>query len=149
MILNSEDNRDPYAPLLSLLQAAMDASPSVTTGTPLLLAEHHEALRAAFKEIFPHNPEQASSYFNICENGLGISREREDPERWRFKRSFSACVPNRRFFVTKTGYVGLSPSCIEPGDSVCILFGGTTPYVIRPASTVDEYLFLRNHMCTE
>ncbi|TGO52093.1 hypothetical protein BOTNAR_0335g00040 [Botryotinia narcissicola] len=142
MIIDSEDNRDVLVPLLPLLQAAMDASPSITTGTPSSLAERYEPLRAVFEEMFPHNPEQASSYFNICKIVLGISREQGDPQRWRFKRSFSACVPNRRFFMTKTGYIGLGPSCMEPGDSVCILFGGTTSYVIRPTSTVDEYLFL-------
>ncbi|KAF5639008.1 Het6 heterokaryon incompatibility [Fusarium sp. NRRL 25303] len=51
----------------------------------------------------------------------------------------------KRFFITETGYIGTGPCCLEPGDSVCILFGGDTPYIIRPSSScIDEYLFLGN-----
>jgi hypothetical protein len=31
---------------------------------------------------------------------------------------------------------------MKPGDVVCVLFGGGTPYVLRPTATADEYLFL-------
>ncbi|KAH6711009.1 heterokaryon incompatibility protein-domain-containing protein [Leptodontidium sp. MPI-SDFR-AT-0119] len=38
---------------------------------------------------------------------------------------------HRRFFVTKKGYMGLGPQGILPWDTVCVLFGGDTPYVLR------------------
>ncbi|KAG4293606.1 hypothetical protein FPRO06_00191 [Fusarium proliferatum] len=47
-----------------------------------------------------------------------------------------------RIFVTETGYVGFGPRCMRPGDVVCVLFGGRTPYVMRPTAAPDEYLFL-------
>ena len=37
----------------------------------------------------------------------------------------------RRFFITKRGYIGLAPFSSRPGDKICILLGGKTPYVIR------------------
>ncbi|PVH96255.1 hypothetical protein DM02DRAFT_617342 [Periconia macrospinosa] len=39
---------------------------------------------------------------------------------------------NRRFFVTEKGYFGLGPPDIQEADSVCILLGGSTPYILRP-----------------
>ncbi|KAJ3534133.1 hypothetical protein NM208_g1039 [Fusarium decemcellulare] len=48
----------------------------------------------------------------------------------------------RKFFITQTGYMGIGPPCMEPKDIICALFGGSTPYVIRPASTEGEYLFV-------
>ncbi|PVH72982.1 HET-domain-containing protein [Cadophora sp. DSE1049] len=38
----------------------------------------------------------------------------------------------RSFFRTEKGYYGLGPSEIEQGDVIVVLFGGTTPYVLRP-----------------
>ena len=37
----------------------------------------------------------------------------------------------RRFFITKKGYLGLGPGPMEVGDSVCVLFGGKTPFILR------------------
>ncbi|SCV33496.1 related to HET-6OR heterokaryon incompatibility protein (het-6OR allele) [Fusarium fujikuroi] len=47
-----------------------------------------------------------------------------------------------KMFVTETGYVGFGPRSMRPGDVVCVLFGGRTPYVMRPTAAPDEYLFL-------
>ncbi|KAG4439296.1 hypothetical protein IFR05_005229 [Cadophora sp. M221] len=38
---------------------------------------------------------------------------------------------HRRYFVTEKGYMGLGPQGMLPGDIVCVLFGGDTPYVLR------------------
>ncbi|OCK78033.1 hypothetical protein K432DRAFT_281275, partial [Lepidopterella palustris CBS 459.81] len=40
-------------------------------------------------------------------------------------------IDSRRFFFTPDGYFGLGPSTIEPGDLVCILYGGDIPYILR------------------
>lgn len=42
----------------------------------------------------------------------------------RFLRS---CRP----FISQTGYVGLAPPHAEPGDQICVLYGGISPYIIR------------------
>ncbi|KAF5720992.1 het-6OR heterokaryon incompatibility (het-6OR allele) [Fusarium mundagurra] len=56
-----------------------------------------------------------------------------------------AHIHGKRFFITEKGYIGTGPCCLEPGDSVCILFGGDTPYIVRTSSpSSDEYLFLGN-----
>lgn len=45
--------------------------------------------------------------------------------------SFAAC--GRRFFTTKSGYMGLGPASIAPGDSVFIVAGSRVPFVLRPS----------------
>ena len=38
---------------------------------------------------------------------------------------------SRSFFVTDTGHMGLGPESTKPGDSVWILAGGATPFILR------------------
>jgi hypothetical protein len=46
---------------------------------------------------------------------------------------------NRRFFISKQGYLGLGPWSVGVGDQICILFGGKVPYAVRGniSSSVD------------
>ncbi|OAK99899.1 HET-domain-containing protein [Phaeosphaeriaceae sp. SRC1lsM3a] len=46
----------------------------------------------------------------------------------------------RRMFVMKNKSYGLGPQCMRAGDIVVVLYGGNTPYVLRPIG--DKYLFL-------
>jgi hypothetical protein len=41
-------------------------------------------------------------------------------------------VAQRRFFVTSKGMLGLGPEKSREGDVVAVLFGGSTPYLLRP-----------------
>ncbi len=45
-----------------------------------------------------------------------------------------ACA-HRALFVTKAGYIGLAPWNAKVGDSVCVLAGGKTPYLLRAEGT--------------
>lgn len=55
---------------------------------------------------------------------------------WGSPAQFSVAIAQaftyRRFFRSTKGYVGLVPYWAEEGDLICILFGGQTPYVLRP-----------------
>jgi hypothetical protein len=46
----------------------------------------------------------------------------------------------RRMFWTSDGSLGLGPQCMRVKDIVVVLYGGNTPYVLRPRG--DEFLFL-------
>lgn len=37
----------------------------------------------------------------------------------------------RRYFRTKGGLMGLAPAAAQPNDTLCVLFGGQVPYVLR------------------
>ena len=38
----------------------------------------------------------------------------------------------RKVFSTSDGYVGVGDVTLEPGDLVCVLFGGKIPFILRP-----------------
>jgi hypothetical protein len=38
------------------------------------------------------------------------------------------------------GSYGMGPQCMQPGDIVVVLYGGNTPYVLRPKG--EDYLFM-------
>ncbi|KAF5700714.1 Het6 heterokaryon incompatibility [Fusarium globosum] len=81
-----------------------------------------------------------SFYSDIIERILGESGE----DALAFQRNV-ACCDGRKYFLTEKGYIGIGPRCLQPGDSVCILFGGDIPSIVRPvAPSSDEYLFLGN-----
>ena len=45
-------------------------------------------------------------------------------------------VQDRRFFITRRGFVGLGPPSTQTGDTVYILQGVRLPYLIRPRQRV-------------
>jgi hypothetical protein len=38
----------------------------------------------------------------------------------------------RKFFVTEDREIGIGPAHLQPNDHICVLFGGRTPYIVRP-----------------
>jgi hypothetical protein len=47
---------------------------------------------------------------------------------------------NRRFFVTKKGYLGIGPTTLKEGDLCCVLFGATVPFILRKLGS--QYLLV-------
>jgi hypothetical protein len=45
-----------------------------------------------------------------------------------------------RLITTDKGYFGLAPFSAEPGDKVCILYGGAVPFLLRPRG--ENYLLV-------
>lgn len=50
-------------------------------------------------------------------------------------------MAGKRPFVTKKGYVGMTPQTSEPGDLVIVLFGGQVPFVLRSVLRYQEAFF--------
>lgn len=40
----------------------------------------------------------------------------------------------------RSGYLGIGPAVMRPGDEVCVLFGGRVPFILRPIG--DHHLLL-------
>lgn len=55
------------------------------------------------------------------------------------KEAYFACQQRRIFWTEKSSY-GLGPQCMRAGDIVVVLYGGNTPYVLRPRG--NEYIFM-------
>lgn len=53
----------------------------------------------------------------------------------RFAIAAQYASAGRRLFYTSKGYVGIGPSTMQPGDTVCVLCGGITPFILRHVSS--------------
>jgi hypothetical protein len=58
----------------------------------------------------------------------------------RFEADAADTCSLRRIFWTENGSFGLGPQCMLAGDIVVVLYGGNTPYVLRPKQ--HGYLFM-------
>ncbi|KAI1031855.1 hypothetical protein LB504_000149 [Fusarium proliferatum] len=99
--------------------------------------EDFEFLERMLTTLYPNDPPVVAADLNMlsridCDFVVGPQRFEE----------LIRTSHHSKIFVTETGYVGFGPRCMRPGDVVCVLFGGRTPYVIRPTAAPDEYLFL-------
>lgn len=47
------------------------------------------------------------------------------------ENSIISATKSRRLFVTSKGQFGLGPASMQPGDRLCILQGGRTPFILR------------------
>ncbi|KAJ3568382.1 hypothetical protein NPX13_g6439 [Xylaria arbuscula] len=47
-----------------------------------------------------------------------------------------------RFFVTSDGRYGIGPSWMRVDDVFCVLFGGSTPFILRRRAALPEYKFI-------
>jgi hypothetical protein len=48
-----------------------------------------------------------------------------------FHQSVRGAISNRRFFVTREGYLGLGPNALQVGDEVYVINGSNVPFVLR------------------
>ncbi|MCJ1432680.1 hypothetical protein MMC27_002037 [Xylographa pallens] len=67
---------------------------------------------------------------------------RVDNDWRRFSISFANAGEFRKFFITKKMSMGIGPQAMQPGDIICILFGGRTPFVLRPRPDSENCGFI-------
>ncbi|EWG55784.1 hypothetical protein FVEG_13733 [Fusarium verticillioides 7600] len=124
--------------ILQLIKMAIDARPPISQNDP---DWDRPGLRKFVNDklahLHPDSMETVSSYMEV------LGRMPCDIEDFlTFAQDFGYSC-HRKFFITGKGYIGTGPRSLEPGDFVCILFGGDTPYIVRQRpSASDEYLFL-------
>jgi hypothetical protein len=62
-----------------------------------------------------------------------------------FKRLEPALIVgtiDRKLFITSQGRLGIGPICLEPTDIICVIFGGSSLYALRPILGTGEHYFL-------
>lgn len=72
----------------------------------------------------------------LQDNGIGHTRYPGKPSTTapsRVLTSIRVATSNRRLFITDSGKVGLGPAKMKVSDSVFVLLGGKTPFVLRDA----------------
>jgi hypothetical protein len=97
-----------------------------------------EWVENAINSFHPDDPESAAKANKIIGRLLEV-RDKEGIVR--FQSQFELYALGRKLFITQLGNIGIGPACMAPGDIVCLLFGGSSLYVIRRIS-LQEYLFL-------
>ena len=70
----------------------------------------------------------------------GTAEEQLDQWEDAKRHMVEGALTQRRFMVTKSGYIGLVPQLTEVGDIICALFGCDTPLVLRPIN--DHYILI-------
>jgi hypothetical protein len=77
------------------------------------------------------------------DNWIDIAfRKLNDSRRSLWNVRFSQVMPGRKLFRTHLKRsLGTGPQSLEPGDIVCVLAGGTVPYLIRPINGGRENKF--------
>lgn len=86
-----------------------------------------------------HQQQADISLYPELATAVETCETKEDAEA--YVRWAAAFCTNRRFYLTKDGYMGIGPSLMRPGDHLCILLGGRLPFVLRPICT--DYTFIR------
>ncbi|CZR44011.1 uncharacterized protein FPRO_13819 [Fusarium proliferatum ET1] len=127
--------------MIQLIKMAVQACISVPQNESIFgEPEVWEFIDDRLDQLSPEHTETISFYVDILERILSDIEE----DAAAFLKNL---VPShgKKFFITEKGYLGTGPCCLEAGDSVCILFGGDMPYIVRPNSpSSDKYLFLGN-----
>lgn len=49
-----------------------------------------------------------------------------------YHMAVSNLILNRRVYRTRSGYLGVGPQMMKPGDQLAVLYGGHTPFILRP-----------------
>ncbi|KAK5700372.1 hypothetical protein LTR17_022980 [Elasticomyces elasticus] len=57
-------------------------------------------------------------------------------------REFERTTSGAALFTTALGFFGPDPTFMRPGDCVAVLFGGKTPFVLRPTGKPGDYTFV-------
>ncbi|OAL02378.1 hypothetical protein IQ06DRAFT_217343 [Phaeosphaeriaceae sp. SRC1lsM3a] len=59
-----------------------------------------------------------------------------------FSNTVKGYTHNRKIIVTKRGYIGLAPAIARQDDLCCIIFGCTTPSILRPMTREGYFQYL-------
>ncbi|KAJ4015526.1 hypothetical protein NW752_006986 [Fusarium irregulare] len=70
---------------------------------------------------------------------ISAETEKTDDEN-PFSLHLDAAHERRLFFSKDLAYIGLGPKVVQQNDVICVLFGGATPFILRPSG--DKYRFV-------
>ncbi|KAF5560651.1 heterokaryon incompatibility 6 OR allele [Fusarium phyllophilum] len=148
-LLVIEDKKDEIRTLLELLQFVLQVCPPTLERQSIFDDEEEiQQLRSILAEVYGSQDEIDSSIELVKGLKIPPPTGRNDMSNT-FKVALEVEV-DRMFFITELGYVGIGPKSMKPGDHVCVLHGGCTPFVVRPVDGAgdEDYLFLGESFVT-
>ncbi|OCK82445.1 HET-domain-containing protein [Lepidopterella palustris CBS 459.81] len=69
----------------------------------------------------------------LIDEGESLEEQAYGGDPGRYSRA-TKVLEHRRLFITSKGRLGLGPAAMMSGDSVCVLFGGKLPFILRPVN---------------
>lgn len=115
----SQAREDPKR-LSFTFTAGKDWYGTLTKDHPQQLADFKAALSSV---LSPGKVDEATKDFHLPLD------YKDDADR--FHQSASNACKGRTLFFAKGGRLGLGPMAMQEGDSLCVLFGGSVPYILR------------------
>jgi hypothetical protein len=133
----NHQNKDWQTEFAITLTAGLRCYDSVEESTTAL--EQHIQDFAAYWTIFSKCVLKNDISASLMEH-LNISRPSFSNVE-RFWVDMRLVCEGRSFIVTENGRFGLAPWISKPGDVCCVLFGGRSPFVLRPEVTGDGEVY--------
>lgn len=139
-----KDNLEAIPAFVQMAGIVFDANiDSLSTKPPRDLGEEaltcFENFKSELQVLCPKHLNDRSSADELVSRVL---RAWDSEACLRFERSVIIPGVPRSIFITDEGSMGAGPLNLEEDDIICVLYGGPTPYALRPTSTPDEYTFL-------
>ncbi|RYP81468.1 hypothetical protein DL770_005901 [Monosporascus sp. CRB-9-2] len=72
----------------------------------------------------------ASTYQDLMPRP-GFSAVNAEPTPVYYHMTITNALLNRRVYRTRSGYLGIGPKFMKPGDQLVVLYGGHTPFILR------------------
>ena len=132
--LQTSPTKQPAKCLRSMLEMAEIAASLLSTvdGVLDIHCKHFSSQQRieTQNQLAQYHPNASSTV--IEELAKCLESLRVDNDWRRFSISFANAGEFRRFLITKKKSMGIGPQAMQSGDIICILFGGHTPFVLRP-----------------
>lgn len=133
--------------LLHLAQISLEAHhnrPASVEGTSASV-ESQDWLRKNIQFLDPAFAEDTQKLNELVYHILTVFQRKpyyykrfQDKCEWQGAASYT----KRPLFRTDKGFMGAGPPQLQEGDVICVLYGGPTPYALRPNSVPGEYTYL-------
>ena len=106
--------------------------------------------RVGLGNVYSYNrvessPDSVSSYLpdwvvEVLDNELRLKGLTVgDSSNWDMLRKAYSAVANKCFFVTESGYFGLTRHAVAEGDEIAVLAGSDYPFILRPVTQQDGH----------
>jgi hypothetical protein len=134
----SDSKEDKFVGLAQALTAGLDSDcNSAAKSSVRHTADAIEFVLHSFNTASVSSQVQLSALFIHL---LALRDAFPHGDRLRYQESVVWICANRRLFQTDRGLFGLGPFPVQPGDIAVILYGGYTPFVLRPRGNYYQLL---------
>ena len=123
-------NEDPYA----VLSQTLTAGSHIDHDWPIAANQIEESRNAMLKLAYSLGIRN-DKIISVASAPYSV----EEPELSSYITTLDWMLIGRQLVVTTDGHMGLAHSTVKPGDAVCILLGGQTPFILRSNGKAWEF----------